>query len=867
MTTSFDPSALAPDTSSDLYHFTIEGFPAGHFHVESLVGREAISEPYTFDVVATVETPEDEEVERLALGRRACLVWNVGKGERAFYGVVAAIRLERVHESGTRHVQYHLRLVPRLWLLKRRRRTRIFQQMRVPEIVASVLKEAGIGVRFQLLREHPPREYCTQYEESDLRFVQRLCAESGIYFYFPQGGPLDASSAADGLIPGDTVVLGDDASLYPAIGGDDPAALAASAAASAGTPAPVGEAPTLYFLEMEETTTSHIDKVTHFASRSVVKPTSATYRDYDPERPMARLGSSLSSSHPFPGPESQPAESGAAAMFSAGAPAGLDLEAYDHHGPFLFPKWSWAVDEAALMMRQKRRRAFTAEGQGGCPDLSPAHRFKLAEHPAAHLDRTWTVTSVEHRGHRHADRTHRVYWNHFTVVPSEVAFIPPRPKRHSVQVALTATVVGPPGEEIHVDSLGQIKVQFHWDRQGNYDDRSSCWVRTMHPWGGAGWGVQFIPRVGMEVVIVFEGGDPDKPFVLGALYNGTHPPPFLLPGDKTRSGFKTQSSPGGSGHNELSFEDAAGSEQIYVHAQRDLDEVVERNHTLLVRGSERQRVLGSRMDIVEEGVVSRVAHNVEEHIGGDHNSQVEGNRIDVVTGNSDERVSGTLVTRVEGKERRDVKHNADLEYAEDLTTRVRGCMTTLVGKADAKRSWVTHAEGTAKLSALESTEVSSEGELLLRVGKSSIRITADKIEIQSPAVTVKGEGGGLSAADEGLKLTSKKDAEVLIEKKLLIKTSDGASLSMEKEVKVDGEKILLNSPEQAKDPPPKDPEPPTKVELCDDDGKPLAYQRFLVVMDDGSEVSGMTDKDGKAELDLKSGGKVTFPDLSEVNGG
>ncbi|MFT3769477.1 MAG: type VI secretion system tip protein TssI/VgrG [Minicystis sp.] len=558
MVSSFNPSALAPDTSSNLFHLTVEGFPAGHFHVESFAGRETISEPYTFDVVATVESPSDEEVERLALGRRAALVWNVGKGERAFYGVIAAVRLERVHDSGTRHVQYHVRLVPRIWLLKRRRRTRIFQQMRVPEIAAAVLKEAGIDARFQLLREHPPREYCTQYEESDLRFVQRLCAESGIYFHLAQGGPLDAAAVADALVPGDTVVFGDDASLYPALGGDDPAALAAAAA---GTPAPVGDAPTLYFLKMEETTTSHTDKLTRFSSRSVVKATSATYRDYDPERPMARLGSAASSVHPFPAPESASTDTGSVAQFSSSTAAGLDLEVYDHHGPFLFPKWSWAADEAALVMRQKRRRAFIAQGEGGCPDLSPAHRFKLADHPAAHLDRAWVVTMVEHRGHRHADRTHRVYWNHFTVVPAEVAYVPPRPKRRSVQVALTATVVGPPGEEIHVDSLGQIKVQFHWDRAGGYDDRSSCWIRTMHPWGGAGWGVQFIPRVGMEVVVVFEGGDPDKPFVLGALYNGTHPPPFLLPGDKTRSGFRTQSSPGGAGHNELSFEDSAGNEQ------------------------------------------------------------------------------------------------------------------------------------------------------------------------------------------------------------------------------------------------------------------------------------------------------------------
>jgi hypothetical protein len=302
---------------------------------------------------------------------------------------------------------------------------------------------------------------------------------------------------------------------------------------------------------------------------------------------------------------------------------------------------------------------------------------------------------------------------------------------------------------------------------------------------------------------------------------------------------------------------------VYVHAQRDLDEVVERNHTLLVRGDERLRVLGSRVDIVEEDVIARVGHNVEEFVGGDRTSQVEGNRIDVVTGNSDERVSGALVTRVEGRERRDVKKNVDLVLAEDFTTRVLGCMTTLVGKADAKRSWVTHAEGLAKISSLETTEVSSEGELVLRVGKSSIRITSEKIEIDSPAVTVKGEGGGLSADDEGLKLGSKKDAVFTVEKKIVIKTKDGASIAMEKEVKVDGEKILLNSPEQAKDAPPKEAEPPTKIELTDEeDGKAIPYQRFLVVMDDGSEVSGTLDKDGKAEIELKSGGKITFPDVT-----
>lgn len=842
---------------SDLYSFTVDGFPPDHFQVHVFTGKETISEPYAFDVVVTSDASDDEEVERLALGQRAVLSWGVGTTPRAFYGIIAAVELEEIHEAPPRSGRYRMRLVPRLWLLRRKRRTRIFQQMGVRDIVSTVLGEAGIATRWQLLRDYPVREYCTQYEESDYRFVARLLAESGIYFFFPQG-PLDeeGTAAADAMVPGDSVIFGDDPAGYPPIGSDD-----------RGEGATDGEAPTIHFLAMQQTTASHKDKVTHFSARTTVRPEAAMFRDYDPERPMARLVSSASSTHPFPEPEASLIDT-AVAAFTGSSGSALGLEVYEHHGPFLFPKWSFANDQAPLILRQKRRRASTARGEGGCADLAPGHRFTLEDHPGAHLNRIYVVTSVEHRGEaRSQGGEWRVYRNTFECAPTEVAYIPPRPKRKSVQVALTATVTGPPGEEIHVDALGQIKVQFHWDRDGGYDDRSSCWIRPMQAWGGAGWGAQFIPRVGMEVVVVFEGGDTDKPMILGSLYNGTHPPPFQLPSDKTRSGWRTQSSPGGSGFNELSFEDAATNEQIYVHAQRDLDEVVERNHTLQVRGDESVRVLGSRVDIVEGDVIARVGGNDEAQVTGNQTTQVEGNRIDVVTGNSDERISGMLVTRVEGKERRCVEENADLEYAEDLTVRVEGCMTTLVGKADKKRSWATHAEGTAKLSSLDSTEVISEGELILRVGKSSIRITDDKIELISPAITVKGAGAGISVDDAGMALSSKGDAQLIVEKKLTIMTKDGASLSMQKEVKIDGKKILLNSPEVAEDPPPKDPEPPTNVELTDEEGKPLAYQRFLVVMDDGSEVSGMTDAEGKAEIDLASGGTVVFPDLTEAEAG
>jgi type VI secretion system secreted protein VgrG len=257
----------------------------------------------------------------------------------------------------------------------------------------------------------------------------------------------------------------------------------------------------------------------------------------------------------------------------------------------------------------------------------------------------------------------------------------------------------------------------------------------------------------------------------------------------------------------------------------------------------------------------------EDHVAGAHTSQIDGNRMLTVTGDSDERISGMRTTRIDGRDRLAVKARADLEYADDLTVRARGSVTTLVGRHDAKRSWTTHAEGKAKLSSMDSTEIGSEGEILLRVGKSVLRITSDRIELDSPAVTVKGQGGGLSATDDGLHLASKGDAQMLVEKKLVLKIKDGASLAMEKEVKVDGTQILLNSPAEAKDPPPEVADPPTKIAFKDHDGKPLAYQRYVVVMADGSEISGVTDKDGNAEADLKSDGKVKFPDLSKARAG
>ncbi|MCC6527271.1 MAG: type VI secretion system tip protein VgrG [Polyangiaceae bacterium] len=931
------------------YRLSVDGH---ELRVLSFVGKEAVSDLWRFDLVVTAEAGGDA-LERTALGERATLLFEVGATRRAFYGVVAAVRLAEVHRAD-HALQYHVRVVPRLWLLKQRKRSRVFQHERVPEIVSAVLREAGIGVRWQLGRAYPAREYVTQYEETDYAFVRRLLAEAGIFFYFPAGPALDdgalaasaalsvaaaagsaaldlaggsgagsllgaARGAAEPLVPGDTVIGADDAAFYPPLRGDDAAALAASTAAALapglggaagaamggmagaalGTAAAVagsvlaavtggGEAPVLRFLQHDEAAVERHDKVTRFALQNTVRPTAAAFRDYDPERPLVRLESVAVSTQPFP---PSPLELAAIAMTTgatAAAAAGTVLpqaagaldaasgalgaagalatelgsalgqkvpfEIYEHHSPFLFPKWAFANDEAPRILRQKRRRASVARGEGECPDLCAGHRFALDGHPAAHLDASYVVVAVEHHGTTRPEpgRPFVVYRNAFECAPAEMAYVPARPRRRSVQVALTATVVGPPNEDIHVDARGQIKVQFHWDRAGLHNAQSSCWIRAMQPWAGASWGHQFIPRVGMEVVVVFEGGDPDKPMVLGSLYNGTHPPPFQLPRDRTRSGIRTQSSPGG-GYNELSFEDANGKEQILLRAHRNLDEQVGRDHTLAVQHDQMIHVLGQRLDTIEREL--RLV------VKGDQATEVGGNRLDVVAGDADLRVAGDRTTRVEGTERQQVRGRTELEHLDDLSRRVLGAMTTIVGTQDKKRSWTAHAEGTAALSGSERVELRSDQELVLAVGTSSIRISKDKVEISADAVTARGGDADLSASDDGLVLSSKGDAELVVKKKLVLKT-DGASVAMQKEVKIDGTKILLNSPESASDPAPKEREPPTRLELRDQDGKPLPRQRFLITLEDGSDVSGVTDEDGNAELELPSGGKVRFPDAT-----
>jgi type VI secretion system secreted protein VgrG len=498
----------------------------------TLVCRDAVSEPYEARLTLGVEDPDFDS--SLLLGAPATVTLARGSGLRQIHGIVREV--SEPHPQKDEVTRFEAVLVPALWLLSLRRNTRMFQNQTVPEIVEAVLEE-GLGPYDRTFSNHlaatyTEREYCLQYQESDLAFVQRLLEEEGIGYSFDHGGDEAEDLALWDASP--------DATELPGPQRFEPTGRAA---------------------------VSSDDAVTTFHLAHRTTTTSVVARDWDWTRAGDTAVEAEVRSEDALGRDRESYEFG----------QGRSLSLAEYSAP------AYGADDATHQARVRKEAAvceqLRARGRSQAVVLNAGAIFDLSGHPSQ--DGRYFLTRVEHRlgrseGGVDADWS---YANHFECVPADVPWRPgrrtPKPRIPGIQ---TATVTGPGGEEIHVDEHGRIKVQFAWDRDNPSDDTSSCWVRVEQPWAGAGWGHWFVPRIGMEVVVMFIDGDPDRPLVTGSVYNGANLLPYVLPDEKTKSTIMTQSSPGGGGFNELRFEDRAGSEEIFTHAQKDYDEVILNDH-------------------------------------------------------------------------------------------------------------------------------------------------------------------------------------------------------------------------------------------------------------------------------------------------
>ncbi|MGH8329016.1 MAG: type VI secretion system tip protein VgrG [Pseudomonas fluorescens] len=532
-----------------VFKLDIEGF-SHDLQVLEFRAREALNQPYEVKLELVSERP-DLDLDSL-LHRSAFL--SFGPDNSGLHGQIHGVAQG---DSGKRLTRYQMTLVPRLAYLTHCHNQRIFQHLSVPQIIAKVLNAHGMqpdAWRFQLSAEYRPRLYCVQYE-TDLHFLLRLCEEEGLHFHFEH--------STDGHL----LVFGDDQTSF-----SKPSQSTAYMPGSG----MVAEVPV-------------IDR---FKLRLATRPTHVSRRDYDFEKPRLQLDSETKNSL-LP-----------------------HLEDYAFPGQFTHRDLGKHLANRALERHRADYRQ--ADGRSDQSAVRSGHFVDMAEHPRADWNGLWLLTEVEHVGLQpqpleesitdssSEDGFSQGYRNHFVATPWDVTFRPalehPKPRMTGNQHAV---VTGPPGEEIYCDEYGRVKVQLPWDRDGQHDEQSSCWLRVTTGWAHDRYGSVLIPRVGMEVLVGFSDGDPDKPFVLGCMPNASTPVPLDLPAEHTRSIFRSQSSPGGGGYNELRIEDRKGAEEIALRAQRDFVQ--------LVLNDERLQVDNQRT-VVVGGIASHDLRGEERHL-------------------------------------------------------------------------------------------------------------------------------------------------------------------------------------------------------------------------------------------------------------
>jgi type VI secretion system secreted protein VgrG len=687
---------LSPDER--IFELSAGRLPAQAFEVLSFQGREGISRLYHFDVRARIEAPPGVELEPLLLGQEAHLTIRGHRDvERHVSGIVT--RLSTLGPDVQGHEHWDVRVQPKLWLSGKRRNCRIFQHKSVLDIVKLVLDEARVEHLQACTRTYARRLYCVQYHETDLQFVRRLLAEEGIYFYFehPPAGPA-------------VLVMADTEHAYRPIEG-----LLMPYFHDAGLDTPE-------------------DHVHLFGSRRGVRSGKSVVREFDWQRPSLHLSASATT---------EPTSTRDAATERPSQAPGFDeatLEVYDHYDDLETGEPS--AEAARVHLERLRARAKLSFGESRSRRLFPGARLRLEGHPVSALDTEWTVLSMTHRGARpgaHGAAPTEAYGNTFECIPAKQIFRPKTPRRRIQQSIETATVVGPKGHEIHTDEHGRIKVQFHWDREGERDEHSSCWIRVMQPWAGSGWGFQFIPRVGMEVLVLFLTGDADKPIVVGAAYNAEHPVPFALPGSKTKSGIKTQSTKNPLGYNELSFEDRGGRERIHVHAERDLDFQVKRARSARVGASDTTNVGGDQALHVGQNRVMVVGKALVEMVGEDCTRTIGASSTLTVGGAVGVSGGSSLTARIAGEGSVTFGKRLSLAVGRSLSINTAGALDATVG-------------GAQKLRVSGDQQVNVAGSHTSNIGSMAHVTVTGELSVEAGAITLRAGGSTITLSNEGIHL-------------------------------------------------------------------------------------------------------------------
>lgn len=645
----------------------------------SLSGSEQLGRLFSYQLKLL---SKDSEVDLLPLlGSSMTVTFDAGGYKRHFNGMVAEISQTGFESYGEdRHAEYAVTLVPKAWLLLHKVDCRIYLKQSVPDIVKTVLSEIGYSdVKLSLSGNYAAREYCVQYREDYFNFISRLMEQEGIYYFFQH---------TDGV---HTMVLADSLGAHSTTRG-------------------YAELP--YRPQSASSNATREVSITDFSSARSVQTTKYSLTDYDPQKPKTSLLgvesiSNADSNHSVPG-----------------------LESFDFPGDH-------ETGDAGKHYAQVRLEALNVpqsqcSGSTDAPGLLTGALFKLAKFPRAELNQEYLVTSstvhIENAARTSGQQGGDLFMCNFSVIRSRQPFrAMPTAVKPMVVGLQTAVVAGSDtAEDIAVDKYGRIQVTFHWNKPDKKNAHISCPVRVASSWAGKSWGAVSIPRVGQEVVVSFLEGDPDRPLVIGSVYNADNMPPYTLPDNKTQSGIKSRSHAGGGADdfNEIRFEDKKGSEELFLHAQKDMREEVENDHLvqidhdekITIKNDQTEDITGNRTATVGKDDKLDVTQNGTTTIGQKFKLSA-GTEIELVTGASsivmksdgsieikgvNIKVTGSVSVKVEGQAEVGVKAGATmdigagaslkmhsdamLEVAGGAMATVKGPMLTLKGDGMAQLS-------------------------------------------------------------------------------------------------------------------------------------------------------------------------------------
>ena len=555
----------------------------------SLHGQEGISQTFAFQLELSSANANLDFSQ--ILGKKITIALSLPGGQtQNLNGVVTTFSQGAQSENGS--TAYFAQVEPWFALLRMNVNQCIFQNLSVPDIIEQIFTNLGLtDYKNSLTGTYTVRDYCVQYGETTFDFISRLMESEGIFYFFTHTAGTH------------TLVLADDASAFTALPGID----------------------TIRYSQSGRTWET-IDVMTEGNLEQNLVPAKVSADDFNFTIPSTDLLS--------------------VSQGSGGGDFVSVLSLYRYPGLFTTKNAGETATGTHLSSCQTEQSQL--RGSSMCRAFQTGSKFTLAGHVRSAANTSYVLRTVTHHLDNHTD----TYRNDFVAFPSATTFRPPViTPRAVIRGAQTAIVVGKSGEEIWTDQYGRVKVKFHWDQSSAQDETSSCWIRVAQGWAGQQWGAIFIPRIGQEVIVSFLDGNPDRPLITGCVYNGQQTTPYALPDEQTKSTIKSNSSKGGSGYNELRFEDKKGSEEIFIQAQKDMNVTVLNDQAITV--SNNRTVTVSQKDetltVSQGNRILAVTQGNETHtVGGKRDLTVTGDESHTNSAKFTQKVTGDFALSISG---------------------------------------------------------------------------------------------------------------------------------------------------------------------------------------------------------------------------